>query len=122
MRAPWITLLSTTLLAITLGAGCAPAEESTNANNGNAVVNEGVDNELRTASDAAIMGKLKGILKDVTFTSEGDYPYVVFEGENVTAKRLSTALVRQKLAAAVKANSGDKRDILRPSAARGASA
>jgi hypothetical protein len=112
MRAPWMTLLSTTLLAITLGTGCAPAEESTSPDNGNATQNDGVDNELRTASDAAIMGKLKGILKDVTFTSESDYPYVVFEGEAFTGKRLNTAIVRQKLAAAVKANSGDRRDIL----------
>ena len=98
MRAPWISLLSTTLLAIALGTGCAPAEESKDSNGGgSAVQNDGVDNEIRTASDAAIAGKLKGILKDVTFTSESDYGYTVLEGEAVPAgtKRLNTALVRQ---------------------------
>ncbi|MBS2014802.1 MAG: hypothetical protein JST00_18075 [Deltaproteobacteria bacterium] len=115
MRTPWLSLLSTTLLAIALGTGCAPAEESKDTSPGGEIAqNDGVDNELRTASDAAIMGKLRGILKDVTFTSESDYPYVVFEGEAVPAgtKRLGTTLVRQKLAAAVKANSDERRDIL----------
>lgn len=114
MRAPWISLLSTTFLAIALGTGCAPAEESKDNGGGNVTQNDGVDNEIRTASDAAIMGKLKGILKDITFTSESDYGYTVLEGEAVPAgtKRLNTALVRQKLAAAVKAGSDDHRDIL----------
>lgn len=114
MRAPWLSLLSTTLVALALGTGCAPAEEAKDNGGDNATLNDGVDNEIRTASDAAIMGKLKGILKDVTFTSEGDYGYVVFEGEAVPGgtKRLNTALVRQKLAVAVKANSDDHRDIL----------
>jgi hypothetical protein len=66
----------------------------------------------QTATDAAIQGKLRGIIKDVTFMSEGDFPYVVFEGDAVTEKRLSTKLVREKLQAAVKANSSGHRDIL----------
>ncbi|MBL8612259.1 MAG: hypothetical protein JNL38_33265 [Myxococcales bacterium] len=112
MRARLLHLVAVSFLALTASAGCAPAEESKD-NGGSAAVNDGVDNEIRTASDAAIMGKLKGILKDVTFTSESDYGYVVFEGEAVPAgtKRLTTALLRQKLAAGVKANSDDHRDI-----------
>ena len=70
--------------------------------------------DLTASTGAAIEGKLRGILRDVTFMSESDFPYVVIEGEAVTEKRLSTKLVRQKLAAVVQANSGDKRDILTP--------
>lgn len=75
---------------------------------------EPVESDIVTASDSAIQGKLRGILKDVTFTSESDYGYQVIEGETAAdrSKRLSTAVVRQKLAAVVKAKSSDHRDIL----------
>lgn len=104
-------MLSTTLLAIALGTGCAPADE---ASNGPAPSGEegAAEQDLTQATDAAIQGKLRGILKDVTFTSESDYPYIVLEGEAVTEKRLNTKLVRQKLQAAVKAQSSSQRDIV----------
>jgi len=109
----WKALLSLSVLAVALGTGCAsPSDESKPA--GEEV---GAEQDLTAATDAAIQGKLKGILKDASFTSEGDYGYVVFEGEAVTEKRLSTKLVRQKLQAAVKAQSSDRRDIL-PAACR----
>lgn len=75
---------------------------------------EPTESDVVAASDSAIQGKLRGILKDVTYTSESDYGYQVLEGEAVAdrSKRLSTAIVRQKLAAAVKAKSSDRRDIL----------
>jgi hypothetical protein len=110
MRIRSVFILSAALFSMTLGAGCAPAQQEEEAP---IVANDGVDNEIRTASDAAIAGKLGGILKDVSFTSESDYGYVVLEGEALPqgAKRLSTALVRKHLAAAIKAKSSDKRDI-----------
>jgi hypothetical protein len=70
--------------------------------------------DLTQLSDAALQGKLAGILKDVTFTSESDYPYVVLVGEAVTEKRLSTGLVRTKLRKAVKELSSAQRDIADP--------
>jgi hypothetical protein len=114
MRAPWKTGLSLSILAIALGlgiGGCAAPED--------APADQGESSESglsRTAlSDAAIQGKLKGILKDASFTSEGDFGYVVFEGDAVApnTKRLSTKMVREKLAAAIKANSRNRRDVLR---------
>jgi len=109
MRTSWISMLSTTLLAIALGTGCAPAEESpTGAPAGD---ESAAEQDLTQATDAAIGGKLMGILKDVTFTSESDYPYMLIEGDIVTAKRLTTTIVRQKLAAAMKAKSSSNRDI-----------
>jgi hypothetical protein len=111
MNAHWLKALPVTLLALALSAGCAAPSSGDDT----AVDDPGAStSDLTASTDAAIEGKLRGILKDVTFTSEGDFPYVVFEGDAVTEKRLSTKLVRQKLAAAVKANSGDKRDILTP--------
>jgi hypothetical protein len=111
MRTSWISMLSTTLLALAIGTGCAPADEASSATPPNA--DEGAaEQDLTQATDAAIEGKLRGILKDVTFTSESDYPYLVLEGDAVTEKRLSTKLVRQKLQAAVKAQSSSHRDIL----------
>src|SRR5262249_26804529 len=47
-------------------------------------------------SDSALEGKLKGILKDVSFTSESDFPYIVFEGGAVTESQLTEALVRER--------------------------
>jgi hypothetical protein len=64
-------------------------------------------------SDDALKGKLRGILTDVSFTSESDYGYVVLEGEKVSGSRLSTKVVREKLKAAVMAASSSKRDISR---------
>lgn len=111
MRALRFGLLSATVVSIALLTGCAASEE---APAGSEPVQEA---DLTQATDAAIKGKLAGILKDVTFTSESDYPYVVLEGEAVTEKRLNTKLVRQKLAAIVKAQSSDHRDIT-PAACR----
>jgi hypothetical protein len=108
MSSHWLKALSTSILAVVLATGCAApssGDEASPEDQGAAT------SDLTASTDAAIEGKLRGILKDVTFMSESDFPYVVFEGEAVTEKRLSTKLVRQKLAAAVKANSGDKRDI-----------
>jgi hypothetical protein len=110
MRAPWLSMLSTSLLAITLAAGCSPAEESSSASPP-AGDQGAAEQDLTQATDAAIGGKLMGILKDVTFMSESDYPYVLLEGEVVTEKRLTTAIVRKKLAAAIKAKSSSNRDI-----------
>jgi hypothetical protein len=73
--------------------------------------NVAVDDLRTPLSDAALQGKLKGILKDVSFTSESDYPYVVIEGDAVTEKRLTTKLVREKLKNAVKAANSSQRDI-----------
>jgi hypothetical protein len=97
---------ASSLLALStcLAVGCAPAEE-------NSAPVGADEQDLTQLSDAALQGKLKGILADVTFMSESDYPYVVLEGEAVTEKRLSTKLVRQKLRAAVKAASSAQRDI-----------
>ena len=99
------------LALVFAAAACAPAEE-TGAPVGN---EQGENNEIRTQlNDQQLMGKLSGILKDVSFTSESDYPYVVFEGDVVTEKRLTTKLVREKLGAAVKDKSDDHRDIKLP--------
>src|SRR5262245_36794144 len=62
-------------------------------------------------TDAQLQGKLRGILKDVTFMSEADFPYVVFEGEVADTTRLTEAVVREKLRAAIKANTSSERDI-----------
>jgi hypothetical protein len=113
MRARWFHLISAGVLALALGTtGCAAQDEGADQNEAVAA------GELRTQlSDAALQGKLRGILSDVTFISEGDYPYVVIEGDAVTENRLTTKLVREKLAAVVQANSGDRRDI-KPSSCR----
>jgi hypothetical protein len=104
-------MLSTTVLAIAIGTGCAPADEASNGAPPSG--DQGAaEQDLTQASDAAIAGKLRGILSEVTFTSESDYPYLVLEGEAVTEKRLSAKLVRQKLQAAVKAQSSSHRDIV----------
>jgi hypothetical protein len=118
MRAPWLTALSTTLAiaALALGTGCATQSDDSSAPT-NAGDPAAAESDLTQSTDAAIEAKLRGILKDVSFTSESDYPYVVFEGDAVTEKRLSAKLVRQKLQAAVKAQSSDHRDIL-PSTCR----
>jgi len=102
----WLRLVSLAALAVSLSTvGCAAQEnESEEASQ---------EGELRQQlSDTALEGKLKGILTDVSFTSESDYPYVVFAGDAVTERRLSTKLVREKLRAAVKAQSSSHRDIL----------
>jgi len=97
------------VLALVISAvACAPQEEG-GAPTGN---EQGANNEIRTQlNDSQLEGKLTGILKDVSFTSESDYPYVVFEGDVVAEKRLTTKIVREKLKAAVLAKSGDHRDI-----------
>lgn len=109
MRANILHALSATLVAVALATGCAPAQEAGTGPGGN---ENAAESDLTQASDAAIQGKLRGILKDVTFMSESDFPYVVLEGEAVTEKRLSTKLVRQKLRAAIKGQSSSHRDIL----------
>jgi hypothetical protein len=92
---------------------CAPQGDDANAPAPGGE-NVAVDDLRTPLSDAALQGKLKGILKDVSFTSESDYPYVVLEGEAVTEKRLTTKLVREKLKNAVKAASSAQRDISLP--------
>lgn len=111
MRAPVLSLLSISLLALALGTGCAPAEESSGAPAAGEPAT-GNEQDLTAMTDAALEGKLMGILKDVTFTSESDYPYVALEGDKITEAKLTTTLVRKHLAAAVMAKSGDHRDIL----------
>ena len=102
------------LALVIASAACAPAEETgAPAPGGNE--NVAVDDIRTPLSDAQLQGKLKGILKDVSFTSESDYPYVVIEGDAVTEKRLSTKLVREKLKNAVKAANSSQRDISLPS-------
>lgn len=112
MRAPVLTTISTMLLAIALGAGCAPAENAGPGSTNGSGTEGTSEADLTQATDAAIAGKLRGILEGVTFTSESDYPYVVLEGDVVTEKRLTTKIVRQKLQAAIKAKSSSHRDIL----------
>lgn len=112
MRAPVLTTVSTMLLAIALGAGCAPAENAGPGSTNGSGTEGTSEADLTQATDAAIAGKLRGILEGVTFTSESDYPYVVLEGDVVTEKRLTTKIVRQKLQAAIKAKSSSHRDIL----------
>jgi hypothetical protein len=108
-RAMMIRPLRSLALALLLGiattsVACAPQDEASSEGASEA--------EVKTQlSDNALEGKLKGILDGVTFTSESDYPYIVMEGDVVTEKRLSTKLVREKLAAAVKTNSSSHRDI-----------
>lgn len=108
MRARWIQLLSLGVLTLALGsAGCADQD----ANQDDPATAEGQLKSSEKLSDAAIEGKIGGILSDVSFTSESDYPYVVLEGDVVSATRLTKALVREKLGAAVKEKSGSHRDI-----------
>jgi hypothetical protein len=102
-----LTAVAFACLVSTLAVGCAAPEESSDPS-------AAESQDLTQLSDAALQGKLKGILTDVTFMSESDYPYVVLEGDAVTEKRLSTKLVRQKLRAAVKAASSAQRDIADP--------
>jgi hypothetical protein len=114
MRLVKLSLLLTAL-ALSVGAGCAapngdasaPGEEATEAS----------ESDLTRTSDRALKGKLRGILSGVSFTSEADYEYVVFEGDVVTESVLDEAIVRQKLRAAVQANNSSGRDIL-PSSCR----
>ena len=113
MRLSLFSMLTATVLALSAGTGCAQQEDAA-ADNGSPAADV---QDFTQQSDAAIAGKLNGILSGVTFTSESDYPYVVLEGEAVTEKRLTTKIVRQKLQAAVKAKSSDRRDIL-PAACR----
>ena len=112
MRPSFSCVLSATLLAVVLGTGCAAPSDG--APSGDETASSDLTGQL---SDAALQGKLRGILKDVSFTSESDFPYLVFEGDAVAEKRLSTKLVRQKLQAAIKAQSSSHRDIL-PSSCR----
>jgi len=89
----------------TTAVGCAPQD-------GDGATQPADEQDITSQlSDNALEGKLKGILDGVTFTSESDYPYIVMEGDAVTEKRLSSKLVRAKLAAAVKTNSSSHRDI-----------
>ena len=94
-------------LALSSAAGCAAetgdaSQESTEAS----------ESDLsRQLSDRAIQGKLRGILSGVTFMSEADYEYVVFEGDKVTQSTLTEAIVRQKLRDAAMANNSSERDI-----------
>jgi hypothetical protein len=104
------TFFAAVLLAASTLVGCAAdsaGEDDTST---------GTQEVRVQLSDDAIQGKLRGILTDVTFTSEGDYPYVVFTGDAVpnTTRRLSQRIVREKLAAGVKANSDEQRDIQNP--------
>lgn len=62
-------------------------------------------------SDDAIKAKLGQILKDVTFMSESDYPFVVFDADSGNAKSLTTSVLRKRLAAAVKSKASSQRDI-----------
>jgi predicted small secreted protein len=105
------TILAAILLATAALTGCA--NETTASGEDTGTGSQEVRQQL---SDDAIQGKLKGILAGITFTSEGDYPYVVFSGDAVPAntRRISQRLVREKLGAAVKANSDEQRDIQNP--------
>ena len=95
--------------ALSAGAGCAVPNDDASA--------EASESDLTRPSDRALEGKLRGILRDVSFTSEADYEYVVFEGDVVSEGALDEALVRQKLHAAVQTNNSSGRDIL-PSSCR----
>jgi hypothetical protein len=110
MSRRWLSLLSASVFALALSTvGCANQEEAAPPSGGNDQVQEG---ELRQQlSDSALEGKLKGILADVNFVSESDYPYIVLVGDNVTERRLTKALVRAKLKTIVKEKSSSHRDI-----------
>lgn len=105
--ARWTSALATVCFAALLSTACASPSEGGEPNDNE----NSTEQDLTQSTDAAIEGKLRGILKDITFMSESDFPYVVFEGEAVTEARLSTKLVRQKLQAAVKQQSSSHRDI-----------
>ncbi len=62
-------------------------------------------------SDDAIKAKLGQILKDVTFMSESDYPFVIFDADSGSAKSLTTSVLRKRLAGAVKSHASSNRDI-----------
>jgi hypothetical protein len=98
--------LSFLLAALTLsvGAGCAVPNDDADV--------EASESDLTRSSDRAIKGKLRGILSGITFTSESDFEYVVFEGDIVGQSALDESLVREKLQAAVQANNSSGRDIL----------
>ena len=99
-------------LALSSAAGCA-------AETANPESTEASESDLsRQLSDRALQGKLRGILSGVTFMSEADYEYVVFEGDTVSQSVLTQAIVRQKLADAVMENNSSERDI-RPASCRG---
>jgi hypothetical protein len=111
MQRRWFHAVSAVVLGLLLSTvGCANQDEAApQPAGGNDQVQEG---ELRQQlSDAALEGKLKGILQGVTFTSESDYPYIVLVGDQVTERRLSTRIVREKLRAVVKDKSSSHRDI-----------
>ncbi len=113
LRARWYHLISVATVALTLGAGCAPQD---GAQDDEAAQ---TDDELRQQlQDNQLIGKLTGILQGVTFMSESDYPYVAFEGEAVApGTKLTTRIVREKLANAIKEKSSSNRDI-RPATCR----
>lgn len=67
-------------------------------------------NATEQLADNQIKGKVGGILKDILFLSEGDFPYVVLEGDAVTEPELNEKLVREKLRGAIQA--ATERDIL----------
>ena len=114
MSSHWLKALSASLLAIVLATGCAAPTSGDEAS-----PDDGAStSDLTASSDAAIQGKLRGILKDVTFMSEGDFPYVVFEGEAVTEKRLSTKLVRQSWPPPPRRTAATSATSSRPPAAR----
>lgn len=102
------TLLAALLLATAALTGCT-ADSSGSPED----TTTGTQEVRQQLSDETIQGKLRGILTGIDFVSESDYPYVVFEGDAVTndVRRLSSKIVREKLGAAVKANSDEKRDI-----------
>lgn len=96
-------LLAATTLAIALAAmGCAADAGSTQ---------QGESEVQSSKTDAALLSSLEKTLAGVTFTSEGDYGYVVFEGELAGEATLTEAVVRAKLRAAILAKSSSQRDI-----------
>lgn len=114
MNTRWFALISSALLALSIGAtGCAKEEDD--------AVGPAAESEVQARvqlDDNQLQGKLRGILEGVTFISEGDYGYKVFEGEAVPGgARLSKAIIREKLSAAIKTHSEDHRDI-QPAAVR----
>src|SRR5262245_14893250 len=90
-------LLASLALSSVVGCSAETGDAKENA--------EASESDLsRQLSDRAIQGKLRGILSGVTFMSEADFEYVVFEGDEVSGNTLTESIVRHKLRDAVKAN------------------
>jgi hypothetical protein len=109
MRTP---ILFASLVTLALVAGCG-AQGNDNSEGADPAASEGaLETRGGQLDDNALTGKLGGILRGVSFTSESDYEYQVLVGDHVDGARLTTKLVREGLRSIVKEKSSSNRDIL----------